>query len=131
MGLSKREKARRAAAVEEDRLWRLSHRPTPPPPWTAAQLAELDKMKSILETLVYGQTQDINLVFEFLRFSHMFDGSSMRIWDLNRKAKHYMTLQQFAAKDKLWEKMSGILYGLQHELASLRSRRDRGGTSAQ
>jgi hypothetical protein len=134
MGISKRRIAMRLAALEEERRWEEYRRKNPlppPPPWTDGQLAELDRMRSILNELLYGQSRDINLISEFLRYSYLFDGISMSLLELARKSAHYRELEQYAAKEKLWGKMHGLLYGLQLELDSLRRRRERGGTGVQ
>jgi hypothetical protein len=131
MGLSKRQKAIREADRQAEIRWLEERRKNPPPPpppppqyWIDGQLAEMDKMKSILEKLIYGQSHDINLVFEVLRFSYLFQGHSRRMESLKIRAHHYSELQQSSAKDKLWKKPDGIydlLSGLQIELSILRS----------
>ena len=131
MAISKRDKARKEEALKRwDNHVRL-HPPAPPPPWTAAELAEIEKMDSVLDRLIYGQSHDIDLVFEFLSCSYLFEQSSLRIPDLRSKASHYRELQQDAAKAKLWEKIHDVLYGLKTEVHLLRNSRDRRGTSSQ
>jgi len=130
MGISKRRKEEIRKWIENERL-HPSPSPPPSPPWTLDQLKALDRMEEVLRTLVYGQAHDINALFEFLRFEHLFQGVSLRMMDLRRKANHYSELEQPAAKAKLWEKMSQILYGLLTEVSRLRHSRERGGTGDQ
>src|ERR1039458_10099332 len=104
MGLSKRRKAMREAERQAEERWLEERRKNPPPPppppppqaWIDGRLAEIDKMKSILDKLIYGQTHDIDLVFEFLRFSHLFEGNSRRMRALQIRATHYRGLNQNA-----------------------------------
>ena len=130
MAMSKRRKA-----ILEDREkaeeWRMEYfkkvfgepKPEPPPPWTAAQLADLDKMASLLRHICHAGYTDLDSLREFMGFSHYFGGNSLRIVEIQRRFEHYQTLNQEAAKEKLWRKIYDTLYGLQTEMAQLKSMR--------
>jgi hypothetical protein len=131
MGMSKRQKAMR---LEEERKWLEYENAHPlplPPPWTERELAQMDQMKTILWKLISSQGHDIDLVSELLRCAWVFQGSSMRIADLQRKVPHYRGLSQYAAKENLWRKIYQNFSGLCSELEHLRNSRERGGTNVQ
>ena len=88
-------------------------------------------MKTILDALLHSNSRDVELVFEFLSHSFLFENSSQRVPILRIRAEHYRTLKQPAAKENQWRKIYDILYGLTIELDSLRRRRERGGTGVQ
>ncbi len=94
------------------------------------ELKKFDRMDEILNQATYDMSQDIDLVFELLGYGHLLE-YSLRMADLSIKAKRYRKLTQYAAKEKLWEKIHGILYGLKTEVALARNSRDRGGTKVQ
>jgi hypothetical protein len=134
MGMSKRQKRLREAEYEAEKLWLEEQRKNPPPPppaWIDSQLADFDKMESLLDRLWLSTSHDIDSLSDFLRLSHYFQGNSMRILDLQRKISHFRTLQQDAAKEKLWVKIHHNFIGLKTELNSLRRSRERDGTSDQ
>jgi len=108
-----------------------SKNPPKPTPWTAHELAQMDQMKTILWKLISSQGHDIDLVSELLHFAWIFQGSSMRIADLQRKVPHYRGLSQYAAKENLWRKIYQNFSGLVSELEHLRNSRDFGGTNVQ
>jgi hypothetical protein len=133
MGLSKRLKARREADRQAEILWLKERQKNPPPPeeWTEYELSQMDKMKSILDTLTVSQGHNIDLVSELLSSAWVFHGSSMRIADLQIKVPHYRKLSQYPAKENLRRKIYGNFSGLYLELQHLRNSKRRGGTNVQ
>jgi len=136
MGLSKRQKARRLAEIEADRRWQENQRlnpPPPSPPWTPAQLAEMERVHSILNELIHipRTLPDMELISELLRLYYVFAGTSRRMASLRADVAHYRELTQQAAKEKLWKKMYGEIYGISAELETLRASKPRGGPKPQ
>ena len=130
MPMSKRSRAiweAEARAAEE--LQRKSP-PVPLPPWTASDLKNFDRIKEILDKVIYSQMHDIDSVSELLGFSYLLP-YSVRIAVLKSQTAHYRELTQGAAKEKLWEKIHGNLYGLTTEVHLVRKSRERGGTGVQ
>ena len=130
MGETNRQKVRRLREYTLSQET-LSKKPTPTVHyWTDHELAEMDKMKSILEKLQYQISKDIDLASELIHFSYLF-GYSRRLNDIKSKVAHYRTLSQFAAQEKLWDKIRDNFCGLDTELTHLRNSRLRGGTKVQ
>jgi hypothetical protein len=129
MGLTKRMKRLAAEEFEARKIFDPPY--TPPPPWTPEELAKIDAMDKMLDKLCYNQWHDIDLVFEFLGHTYLFGQASQRVPDLRSKAIHYRKLISPSAKDNLWNKIHGVLYGLKTEVQLLRNSRDRRGTSIQ
>jgi hypothetical protein len=133
MGISKRRKAIKEAEAEANRKWEEHIRlnpPPPPPPWTADELKKFDRMSQILDDLTYGQSQDIDLVFELLGYEYLLQ-YSLRMMAIRRMAAHYRELAQYAAKANLWAKIYDNLSGLNTEVSLARSSRERGGAGVQ
>jgi len=88
-----------------------------------------DRMSAIMDDIIHGRSRDPSLVSELVSLGHRCipHDSSMRLLELKQKIKHYNTLKQEAAKDKLWQKIQGIIYGLESEVNQSRAARERGG----
>ena len=110
MDISKRQKALEEAEFQMEILWLAERsKKTPPPrPGTRHELDQMDQVKKLLNKLLSGQTQDINSVFETLRFSNFFLAESSRILDLQRRASLHKELKQDATKEKLWKQIHAI-----------------------
>ena len=87
-------------------------------------------MSAIMHDVIHGMSREPNLIVELVSLGHScLPHGSMRHWNLQRKIKHYVTLEQAAAKDKLWRKMYDIIYGLQTEVSLSRAARERSGAT--
>src|ERR1035438_1140874 len=108
MKIPKRHLARMQA--EEERLKRLnsmfSFPPPETPPFTDDEKRRFERMSAIMHDVIHGMSREPNLIVELVSLGHScLPHGSMRHWNLQRKIKHYVTLEQAAAKDKLWRKM--------------------------
>ena len=102
-----------------------------PRAWTNEELKRIDRMREIVDSLIYQNVRDIDLIFELLSFEYLFERCSQRMPLLRIKTTHYRELTQKAAKEKVWQQIYELINGIQTELNLLRASKERGGTSDQ
>ena len=82
---------------------------------------KFDRIEAVFHEVLYAGRHDPNLISELVRLTWFMD-KSIRRWELDLKIKHYATLTQSAAKEKLWRKIYDIAYGFHTEVYLAKNR---------